>query len=155
MSKGNYHRFYALLQQLDCPDKEDMKESLVWSYTEGRTTHLREMTRKEYEEMCRSLEERTGWRAELRKKRSLCLKLMQQAGVDTTDWQRVDGFCENARICGKRFAHLGMGELESLQVKLRAIIRKGGLRPMKEPGKGLDQTIVISTPSAMGTMGES
>lgn len=154
MDNVNYRRFYGLLKQLDFPDKEDMKESLVWSYTDGRTTHLGEMTCKEYEEMCRSLEERTGWRAQLRKKRSLCLKLMQQAGVDTTDWHRVDSFCENARISGKRFSHLGMSDLDSLQVKLRAIIRKGGLRPMKEPGTGAGRTILISTPP-MTPMGES
>ena len=49
MDKGfNYARFYALLKQLPGADKE----TLVEQYTGGRTTHLRQMTIKEYELMC-------------------------------------------------------------------------------------------------------
>jgi hypothetical protein len=74
-TERNYARFYALLKRLPGADKE----TLVWSFTDGRTTHLHEMTQKEYNAMCDYLEERTCWKAQVRKKRSLCLKLMQQA----------------------------------------------------------------------------
>ncbi len=131
MSVQNYHRFYALLNRLPGGDTEDMKETLVSSFTDGRTTHLHEMTQKEYNAMCASLEERTGWKEQLKKKRSLCLKLMQKAGIDTSDWQRINDFCRSPRIAGKDFARLGVKELDALQVKLRAIMRKGGLRPVK------------------------
>ena len=131
MSTRNYHRFYALLSRLPGGDRDDMKETLVSSFTDGRTTSLREMTQKEYNAMCASLEERTGWKEQLRKKRSLCLKLMQKAGVDTTDWQRINDFCRSPKIAGKEFAQLGVDDLDALQVKLRAIMRKGGLRPAK------------------------
>ena len=125
----NYGRFYCLLNRLYCGcDKEAAKEALVLSFTDGRTVHLHEMTLAEYGELCRSLEERTGWREEVRKKRSLCLNLMQQCGVDTTDWSRVNDFCQNPRIAGKVFARLGVADLEALQVTLRAILRKGGLK---------------------------
>ena len=130
---ANYHRFYALFNRLPGVDREDMKEILVSSFTDGRTIHLHEMTRKEYDALCTSLEERTGWREQLRKKRSLCLKLMQQAGVDTSDWGRVNDFCRNSRIAGKVFALLGLKDLDALQVKLRAIIGKGGLRSPQSP----------------------
>lgn len=123
----NFHRFYASLGRLYTVDRDEMKEILVSSFTDGRTTSLREMTLKEYDAMCTSLEERTGWREQLRKKRSLCLKLMQKAGVDTTDWGRINDFCRSQRIAGKVFAHLGLEDLDAMQVKLRAIIRKGGL----------------------------
>lgn len=133
MSVQNYHRFYASLNRLPGGNTEDMKESLVWSFTDGRTTSLKEMTQKEYDAMCSALEERTGWKEQLRKKRSVCLKLMQKAGIDTTDWQRVNAFCEDPRIAGKVFSQLSNEELEQLSVKLRSIQRKGGLKPKKEP----------------------
>ena len=129
----NYHRFYASLNRLSGGNTEDIKETLVSSFTDGRTTSLKEMTQKEYNAMCASLEERTGMKEQLKKKRSLCLKLMQKAGIDTTDWQRVNAFCEDPRIAGKVFARLTSEELEKLSVKLRSIQRKGGLKPKKEP----------------------
>lgn len=125
---ANYHRFYAQLNRLAGGNTEDMKETLVSSFTDGRTTSLKEMTQKEYNAMCASLEERTGWKEQLRKARSLCLKLMQKAGIDTTDWQRINDFCRNPKIAGKEFAQLGVKDLDALQVKLRAIMRKGGLK---------------------------
>ena len=133
MSVQNYHRFYASLNRLSGGNTEDIKETLVSSFTDGRTTSLKEMTQKEYNAMCASLEERTGMKEQLKKKRSLCLKLMQKAGIDTTDWQRVNAFCEDPRIAGKVFARLTSEELEKLSVKLRSIQRKGGLKPKKEP----------------------
>ena len=133
MSVQNYHRFYSSLNRLPGGNTEDMKETLVLSFTDGRTTSLKEMTQKEYNAMCASLEERTGMKEQLKKKRSLCLKLMQKAGIDTTDWQRINAFCEDPRIAGKVFARLTSEELEKLSVKLRSIQRKGGLKPKKEP----------------------
>ena len=129
---ANYHRFYALLKSLPGGRADDTKETLVWSFTDGRTTSLKEMSQQEYDAMCASLEERTGWRALVKRKRSLCLKLMQKAGIDTTDWQRINAFCRNPKIAGKEFAQLGVKDLDALQVKLRAIMSKGGLRPAKE-----------------------
>lgn len=134
MSVQNYHRFYASLNRLPGGNTEDMKETLVSSFTDGRTTSLKEMTQKEYNAMCDSLEERTGWLEQLKKKRSVCLKLMQKAGVDTTDWQRINDFCRNPKIAGREFAQLGVKDLDALQVKLRAIMGKGGLKPARPKG---------------------
>ena len=137
MEKGfNYARFYTLLKKLPGADKE----TLVSSFTNGRTLHLHEMSVKEYAAMCASLEEHTGWRVQLKKKRSLCLKLMQQAGIDTTDWQRINDFCRHPRIAGKVFRQLSLADLDSLQTKLRAIMRKGrSLSPNPSPkGRGVD-----------------
>ena len=130
MEKGfNYTRFYTLLKKLPGADKE----TLVYCSTIGRTTSLREMTSKEYNEMCASMEELTGWKVQVKKKRSLCLKLMQQAGIDTTDWQRINEFCRHPRIAGKAFAQLSLADLDSLQTKLRSIMRKGGLNVPVKP----------------------
>ena len=129
----DYHRFYASLRRIAVGDADDLKATLVGSFTDGRTTHLHEMTDGEYAAMCASLEERSGWKSELKKKRSVCLRLMQQLGVDTTDWQRINAFCRNPKIVGREFAQLGVKDLDALQVKLRAIMSKGGLRHKKEP----------------------
>ena len=143
----NYQRFYASLNRLqDTGDKEELKETLVSSFTNGRTTSLREMSVKEYETMCISLEEQTGWKIELKKKRSLCLKLMQKAGIDTTDWQRINDFCRHPRIAGKVFAQLSLADLDSLQTKLRSIMRKGGLKPKQAREEHRNTTSFVYVP---------
>lgn len=144
----NYARFYTLLKKMPCADKE----TLVSSFTNGRTTSLREMSVKEYETMCVSLEEQTGWKSELKKKRSLCLKLMQKAGIDTTDWQRINDFCRHPKIAGKAFARLSLSDLDTLQTKLRAIMHKGGLKPHAPREEQNNATLFIYIP--MGNITE-
>ena len=131
MGVDNYARFYALLKKLRGADKE----TLVYQFTNGRTVHLRQMTEAEYGKMCREMERVAGYderreamRGDLKRWRSTCLKLMQQLGIDTTDWARVNDFCRDARIAGKPFARISQPELEALSVKLRSIKRKGGLK---------------------------
>ena len=93
----NFARFYALFNKLPYQgDREEFKKQIVLQYTWNRTDSLKEMTAKEYEVCCTALEKLSGqdeWRQklreELRRKRSVCLKLMQQLGIDTTDWNRV------------------------------------------------------------------
>ena len=130
-TERNYARFYALLKKMPYADKA----TLVEQYTHGRTTHLHETTASEYRTMCDEMERVTGYderrkalQAQLRKKRSACLRLMQQLGVNTTDWPTVDNFCLNPRVSGKRFAQLDEEELGTLQVKLRMIQKHGGLK---------------------------
>lgn len=136
----NFARFYASFNKLPYDgDREEFKKSIVMQYTWNRTDSLREMTRKEYETCCATLERLSGqdeWRQklrdELRRQRSVCLKLMQKLGIDTSDWARVNDFCRHPRIAGKPFARITAEELEQLAVKLRSIQRKGGLKPRKE-----------------------
>lgn len=133
MQQGfNYRRFYSLLREMPAADKDE----LVYQFTSGRTTHLHEMSVEEYNAMCGSMERTTGEDkrreaiyAELKRQRSICLKLMQRLGVNTGDWSRVDDFCRHPRISGKAFRQLSAEELEKVSVKLRIIERKGGLKP--------------------------
>lgn len=60
----------------------------------------------------------------LRRKRSAVLHQMQLLGIDTADWGRVDAYCTDRRIAGKRFCVLDAEELDALLKKLRAIRRK-------------------------------
>ena len=129
----NFARFYASFNLLPCSgDRDDMKRDLVRQWTWNRTDSLREMTRTEYEACCEAIERLTGRKDEQKKKRSLCLKLMQKLGIDTTDWTRINAFCQDRRISGKVFAQLTNEELDTLATKLRSIQRKGGLKQRKD-----------------------
>ena len=144
-NERNYVRFYTLLKKMPAADKK----TLVSQYTDGRTTSLRETTQQEYNKMCRDMEQVAGYdermsdiRRELRRKRSMCLKLMQQLGIDTTDWDRVNAFCEDTRIAGKAFRHISIDELEALAVKLRAIKRKKEASP--SPSESMGTIVMLS-----------
>lgn len=127
-SVKNYRRFYAAFKKVPhYGDEEEQKEALVSTYTKGRTSHLREMTTREYTDMCKALENMCGYGDQRKRHRSICLHLMQELGVNTGDWQRINDFCSHPRICGKVFAQLDIPDLEALERKLRAIKRKGGL----------------------------
>lgn len=130
----NYGRFYKALGTLTCyGSREELKRMLVWQYTGGRTTSLREMTYQEYQALCLAMEKRDGSREELRRQRSAALKLMQQLGVDTTDWAQINDFCRHPRITGKEFGRLSIEELMGLATKLRSIKRKGWQRKQEQP----------------------
>ena len=151
----NYARFYALLKKLPGADKE----TLVYQFTNGRTAHLHEMAGSEYRRMCSTMAQVTGYeerqrvlRDTLRKKRSVCLRLMQKIGVDTTDWVRINGFCRNPRIAGKDFARLSIDELEALSLKLRSIQRKGGLNARHDGRKASGDGDKASAPAQVFIM---
>lgn len=131
MKARNYARFYTLLNRLPTTDRDELKAALVSQYTGGRTESLREMTTKEYDAMCDAMQQTAGgyrvreiYREELRRKRSAVLKQLQKMGIDTTDWNRVDAYCMNPRIAGKKFSKLTVEELETVNIKLRIIQRK-------------------------------
>ena len=105
------------------------KEEIVLQFTNGRTDSLREMSLHEYNEAIRAMEKLT--RAEeteamriLKSKRSAVLHQMQLLGIDTAAWKKVDSYCIDKRIAGKRFNRLDYEELEALLKKIRAIRRK-------------------------------
>lgn len=132
----NFARFFAAFNKLPYGgSREEFKRQIVLQYTWNRTDSLREMTRREYNDCCNALEKLSGQKSEQKKRRSECLKLMQKLGIDTTDWTRINAFCDDRRIAGKVFARLTNEELEALSVKLRSIQRKGGLKAKKEPAR--------------------
>lgn len=159
----NFARFYGILKKnYEFATKElgdEFKEGVVSQFTNGRTTSLREMTRKEYDMMCDKLKGVTAKlirtaKDEQRKHRSQCLRLMQKLGIDTTDWVRVNAFCEDPRIAGKVFRRLSNEELGQLAVKLRTIERKGGLRP-PTPSASMEKPKVDYLLMSFGKGGEA
>ena len=125
----NFGRFFSAYRRLQIQgDPEEIRRDLILQYTGGRTDSLKEMTRQEYTLLCEGVELMTRTRDELKKRRSIALKLMQELGVDTTDWAKVDNFCRHPRISGKRFCKLDIEDLMGLAGRLRTMKRKGWKR---------------------------
>lgn len=128
--KRDYRQFYALLRQHPRVDKEE----LVLQFTDGRTTHLREMTGEEYMQMIGALEEASApSQAELKRWRSSALLRIGRLGINTIDnWDGINAFVSSSKIAGKPFYNLSVPELQQLVRKLEVIERKGGLRSMEK-----------------------
>lgn len=128
----DFSRFYSLLNRMPyVGDKEDLKCDLVRQGTNGRTTSLREVNRIEYRQICESMEKavpaeksREQWQERRRKSRSVCLRLMQKIGIDTTDWDAINSYCRSPKIAGVAFRDLDIEALDKLSVKLRMILKK-------------------------------
>lgn len=150
----NYGRFWRAWNRLSHRDSEEEKRLMVQNWTNGRTEHLSEMTQAEYDAACKELEAAIGYDRELKRRRSICLRLMQGLQIDTSDWQRVNDFCRNPRISGKPFGRLTPEELESLSVKLRAIARKGGLvseeRSVKHEERNINNQFILISKGSNG-----
>lgn len=122
---SSYARFWTLLSSMQ-GDKEELKAQLVHEFSHGRTVHLREMTVQEYSTMIEAMARQTGQKTRtpyevLKAARSAALHQMQIMGVNTSDWEAVDRFCEDARIAGVPFRSLTLIQLEDVAVKCRAI----------------------------------
>lgn len=128
---SSYARFYALLKNPQ-GDRDQIKETLVSRFTQGRTTSLRGMTAEEYDRMCDALEAEAihpgmseeEYRHKMRSARAAVLRRMQKYGIDTSEWDRVNEFTADPRVAGKQFAGLSLAELNALIPKLEAMIRK-------------------------------
>ena len=135
----NFARFYALFSKLPGADQE-LKEELINTFTNERTTSLREMYVNEYNLMCDTIQSQQGGSTRksnagsLKKQRSAVLHRLQMLGVNTADWSEVDKFCLNSRIAGKKFYNLTEEELALMVPKLEAIARKPA-KPKATPAK--------------------
>ena len=143
----SYGRFWRAWNRLSHRDSEEEKRLMVQNWTNGRTEHLSEMTQAEYDAACKELEAASGYDRELKRRRSICLRLMQGLQIDTSDWQRVNDLCPNPPITSKPLGRLTTAELESLSVKLRAIARKGGLgseeRSVKREERNINNQFIL------------
>ena len=78
----NFGKFYRLLRLLPGDqDTDELKDSLVWKFTDFRTNSLREMKRTEYERMIEYMQSKTGDAGETRKREGY---YGEEAGV----WRR-------------------------------------------------------------------
>lgn len=130
MKKRNYTRFYGLLRQQPSIDKDE----IVLQFTDGRTTHLTEMSDAEFTEMLSSMEQASGHSsAELRRWRSSALLRIGRLGINTIDnWDGINAFVSSPKIAGKLFYELTVEDLQALVRKLEMIDRAGGLKKQSE-----------------------
>lgn len=139
-NNSRYGRFWVLMK-----GREHMidKDEIVMQFTDGRTTHLSEMTRDEYNEMCAALEGRfnkAAYEQQLKKARSAVLLRVGRLGINTIDnWDEVNAFLLSPKIAGKLLYDMSIDELKELTRKLEAIIKKGGVKSLHEEERAIPQ----------------
>lgn len=132
-NNSRYGRFWVLMK-----GREHMidKDEIVMQFTDGRTTHLSEMTAAEYNEMCAALEGRfnkAAYEQQLKKARSAVLLRVGRLGINTIDnWDEVNAFLLSPKIAGKLLYEMNLEEMKELTRKLEAIIKKGGIKSLHE-----------------------
>lgn len=109
------------------------KDQLVWQFSDSKTNSLQELYvlwPLKYAEMIDYMTYMVGTghgknaSQEVKKYRSAVLKRLQQYGIDTTDWSRVNQFLSQKRIAGKRLYEMNVDEMKALVKKLESILRK-------------------------------
>lgn len=113
------------------------REDLVWQFTDGRTSSMREMTDAEFDELCacigeKNRQEQHYLQEKIRKARSSVLLRIARIGINTIDnWDEVNAFLLSPKIAGKLLYEMNIDELNELIKKLEAISRKGGLKALE------------------------
>lgn len=129
----SYRPFYALLAKLQTSDREELKEDIVYSVSNGRTKSLSALSDKELAEAIRFLSNAAGKSVKKpaatdkqRELRSVIITLLEKLGVYVInkDWSAVNTFLMQPRIAGKMLYEMDEAELAALGRKLRAIIDK-------------------------------
>lgn len=128
VTKKQIQRLHVLYHKRGFDD--EAKKAMIHELTNGRTTTTKELTFNEAVYLSGYLNggiaesPLTSGEKELKKCRSDVLKRIQKLGIDTTDWNIINGFCMNKRITGKLFYDLSVPELKKLIPKLEAILSR-------------------------------
>ncbi len=152
--KGSrYARFFCLLKGRE---RFINKDELVEQFTDGRTTHLSQMTSAEFHEMCDAIEGRfnqTAYEQQLKKARSSVLLRIGRLGINTIDnWDEVNAFLMSPKIAGKLLYEMDLAELKALIKKLEAINRNGGIKSIHETEKAEQEAKVKEELNRLITM---
>lgn len=102
---------------------DDYRKDIIHPYGVSSTADLSE---SQLDELIRKYTNRVDAPYEIRKERSVVIKLLQGLGIykNDDDWTRVNEYMMDSRICGKLLYELNVVELKALAVKLRAIENK-------------------------------
>lgn len=127
VSQGLIKRLHAIYRL--CGIDSEERRSIISELTDGRTETTKELTLQEAQYLAGYLQGQRSMAVDedtrrLKRKRSAALLRMQKAGIDTSDWQRVNAFCKDKRISGKAFWQLSEAELVKLIGKMEKIIKK-------------------------------
>lgn len=140
MKENDYSDIWAMLGKLSVEsdlEPKEIKESMVYNLTGGRTVRLSELSTPELSTLRKGIRKVLGQGSETSgrrdpsraRQRSRVLALLTKYGINTKDWDAINAFCLKPRIAGKAFAELSRDELTALAKKMHAILRKGGLHP--------------------------
>ena len=121
------------IQYRDNGLSEEQRRAMIYELTDGRTNSTKDLTYAAAQYLsgflngAAQMADNIG--AELEKKamkrmRSAVLKRLQQIGIDTTDWDKVNAFLSSKKIAGKPLYNLGYDELQALIPKLESIKKK-------------------------------
>lgn len=131
----DFGRFFTILKKHPEADRYEM----VYNLTQGETDDIKLLTEKEYNELCKSLENEE----DKEKRKSVgsdLLHMLQLIGVNTADWDAVDEFLKNPQIYSgicpypKRYIETTTDERKLIMKKLHSIRRK-------DEAKGIDRSI--------------
>ncbi len=105
--------------------KEDLRREMIYNATSGRTRSVRELTHKEMDAICASLQEKaaaTGLDIEMRKKRSIVLTIATRTGIKEPDsWSKFNLWMKNKSIFKKELHAYDYEELDQLIRQFRGI----------------------------------
>ena len=142
---GRFGRFFGLIKGRE---KYIDKDEMVLQFTDGRTTHLHEMKEAEFHEMCDCIQARfqndmQSYKEKVRKARSSVLLRVGRLGINTVNnWDDVNAFLLSPKIAGKLLYEMNLDELNDLIRKLEAIIRKGGIKSLREEERKAEEAKV-------------
>jgi hypothetical protein len=139
-TKNSHGRFFGLLKQMPFTTKEE----LVLEYSNNKTASLswfRDIMPRDYDRMIQDMQQIVDSMKQPKNKtqqqpskfttsavtkqyRSAILKRLQQHGIDTTNWDRVNSFMENPRIAGKRLYEMSDQEMIDFIPKMESILKK-------------------------------
>ena len=139
--KRDYRQLFALLKLHPQVDKDE----LVLQYTDGRTSHLKEMKDKEYALMLSDLDAVTDQsHTELKRWRSSALLRIGRLGINTIDnWDGINAFTMSPKIAGKRFYDMTVADLQALVRKCEMILRT---RDREEETPAAESTPIFDRP---------
>ena len=137
--KNDYSDIWAMIGKLSVEsdlEPKEIKESMVYNLTGGRTVRLSELSTPELGTLRKGLRKALGQGSDASgrrdpsraRQRSRVLALLTKYGINTKDWDAINAFCQSPRISGKAFAELTRDELTALAKKMHAILRKSAKR---------------------------
>lgn len=159
MKENDYSDIWAMIGRLSVEsdlEPKEIKESMVYNLTSGRTVRLSELSTPELGTLRKGLRKALGQGSDASggarkdpsraRQRSRVLALLTKYGINTKDWEAINAFCLSPRIAGKAFAELTRDELTALAKKMHAILRKRGKQGDGETAPGDPSRMQVEPP---------
>jgi hypothetical protein len=102
---------------------DETRHEMIYRFTGGRTTSIRDLSTKELEQFCNRLQEKTADREILmRQKRSVVLTLATRTGIKEPDsWTNFNRWMLNSSKYKKALTEYDFEELDELTAQFRGL----------------------------------